>query len=63
MQIFVYYIGSAQYWVLSCCELPLVLFSLMLKVKLHCLMPDKLMKREKEALNKIELKSTWAFTK
>lgn len=57
-----YYLGSAQYWVVSY-ELPLVPFHLMLKVKLHCQMPEKLMKSEKEALNKIELKSTWAFTK
>lgn len=61
MQIFAYYIGSAQYWVVSY-ELPLVQFSLMLKVKLHCPMPEELMKSEKD-LNKIELKSTWAFTK
>lgn len=58
MQILAYYIGSAQ----CCYELPVVLFSLMLKVKLHCLMPEKLMRSEKD-LNKIELKSTWAFTK
>lgn len=63
MQVFPYYIGSAQYCVASCYELPLVLFSLMLKVKLHCLMPEKLMKSEKGALSKIELKSAWAFTK
>lgn len=63
MQVFVDYLDSAQYWVLSCYEIPLVLFSLMLKVKLHCLVPEKLMKSEKEALNKLELKSTWTFTK
>lgn len=63
MQVFPYYVGSAQYCVVSRYELPLVLFNLMLKVKLHCLMPEKLMKSEKKALNKIELKSTSAFTK
>lgn len=63
MQIFAYYIGSAQYWVVSCYELPLVLFSLMLKVKPHYLMPEKWIKSEKEALNKTELKSAWVFTK
>lgn len=62
MKILAFYIGSAQYGVVSY-ELPLVLFSLMWKVKRHCLMPEKLIKSEKEALNKIELKSAWALIK
>lgn len=43
-------------------DLPLVPFRLTLKMKLHCLMPEKLVKSEKEALNKNDLQSIWAST-
>lgn len=48
--------------VVSGYDLPLVPFRLTLKMKLHCLMPEKLVKSEKEALNKNDLQSIWAST-